>query len=650
MCGLLGLVQAASPRRHAGNADVRQRALDARSVFVARHQHADVARRYRAGPALAVGHDGATGLAIGQQLVDRQYAGGRRLFAHAVDGVVVRIGLQPLEDQPGRDLSVDVQRVIRTGASRRDVLEFNAGLVECAFAIDLEQRLHRLKRDRPGPEVGRQGMPQVCCFLRGQVGRDITATEAIDRLLGVADQEQGARCRTVLRASFGEQAAEDGPLARIGVLEFIHQRDRVLLAQGGGEATLVVGVQCLRHAADHVVEAEHAALVLERVDARRREISRRMHDGDLPAFQGGDARLPGACPGLDGREQRRCRRRLARVGLGQQRARAVVGELVGVRIGFRGVVSPFAKRSPDRVHGAVLAVGRVYFPGGKGISQLRAGLVAVAIERCGEHFAGGTQSSLRFSAGVGRGQRRDRVERQQFAQAVGQLRRRIPDRQQGLGLVRVQRMAAPEFERHFFAQQCFVGEQFTRCERLAGLECVFVQGALAEGMDGVDGRDVHLLDRLAQAQQQRLCAFARYRVAQQLLAERGFGGVAIRRRQGRFECRLLEQLPRLQQALAQLFAKLLGRRLGEGNGQQPRHGNGEFDDQPRIQRRHREGLARTRAGFDQLHAAHRQRQAQIHVQGLSHRLAPRRSRAMSGRLPRRAGRRKPGAQFSRRSG
>jgi len=62
----------------------------------------------------------------------------------------------------------------------------------------------------------------VARLARGrEVGVDVGAAEGVDRLLGIADQHQGALSRAVVLEVLGEGAADDVPLDRVGVLELV---------------------------------------------------------------------------------------------------------------------------------------------------------------------------------------------------------------------------------------------------------------------------------------------------------------------------------------------------------------------------------------------------------------------------------------------
>jgi hypothetical protein len=66
-----------------------------------------------------------------------------------------------------------------------------------------------------------------------QVGVDVGAAEAVDGLLGVADQVQPGRLEPIGWGQVGaEHRVEDPPLDRVGVLELVDQRHVVAVTQG----------------------------------------------------------------------------------------------------------------------------------------------------------------------------------------------------------------------------------------------------------------------------------------------------------------------------------------------------------------------------------------------------------------------------------
>src|ERR1700687_4584299 len=85
-----------------------------------------------------------------------------------------------------------------------------------------------------------------------KVGMHIGAAKAEDRLLGIADHE-----KPIFAASFDEQAPEDAPLDRVGVLELIDDGKAIAPAERA-EKSLVMrvarGVQGLVYAREHVLE------------------------------------------------------------------------------------------------------------------------------------------------------------------------------------------------------------------------------------------------------------------------------------------------------------------------------------------------------------------------------------------------------------
>ena len=105
-------------------------------------------------------------------------------------------------------------------------------------------------------------------FAGLEVGVDVGPPEAVDRLLGVADQHQRGVGRVVGNAV---EAVEDAALQGRGVLELVDQGHRVLgedaLAQPLGGLAVVAGVQRLVEPVQHVGEAEAAGLLLERGQA-----------------------------------------------------------------------------------------------------------------------------------------------------------------------------------------------------------------------------------------------------------------------------------------------------------------------------------------------------------------------------------------------
>ena len=88
-------------------------------------------------------------------------------------------------------------------------------------------------------------MPRVSGAFRalrgGEIGEDIGAAKAEDRLLGIADQEEPAR-----RA---EDPLEDRVLQRIGILKLVDQRRGILRADALAQRLAAGGFQLGRRAA-----------------------------------------------------------------------------------------------------------------------------------------------------------------------------------------------------------------------------------------------------------------------------------------------------------------------------------------------------------------------------------------------------------------
>ena len=91
---------------------------------------------------------------------------------------------------------------------------------------------------------------------RFQVSVEVCTPKAVDRLLGVADHYQ-ARVRVLrLTINFEERSILPG----VGVLKLIHQGDRKLLQNGGGQSP-VRSLQCVVEALQQIREVELRQLV-----------------------------------------------------------------------------------------------------------------------------------------------------------------------------------------------------------------------------------------------------------------------------------------------------------------------------------------------------------------------------------------------------
>ncbi|KAG0741666.1 hypothetical protein G6F24_016658 [Rhizopus arrhizus] len=99
---------------------------------------------------------------------------------------------------------------------------------------------------------------------------DVAPAETVDRLLGIADQEQRRRQAQLAHLRrIAEHGVEDAPLAVVGILELIDQRDAVLRAQLPDQRHALRPFQGQCHAIDKVVVGLHPSRALQRVQALR---------------------------------------------------------------------------------------------------------------------------------------------------------------------------------------------------------------------------------------------------------------------------------------------------------------------------------------------------------------------------------------------
>lgn len=140
------------------------------------------------------------------------------------------------DGQGGERCTIDFQGFLATlgqGISERHLIAFlvteqKRTSTFRALLCSREDMVDRLDHRVAGAIVGVQRVPATIGGLPGaQVGVNVGATEGIDRLLGVADQEQAGLLVVIFQAI---DAVEDPVLHRIGVLKLIDQRHRKLLA------------------------------------------------------------------------------------------------------------------------------------------------------------------------------------------------------------------------------------------------------------------------------------------------------------------------------------------------------------------------------------------------------------------------------------
>ena len=122
--------------------------------------------------------------------------------------------------------------------------------------------VHRLDHGVGAAEVFIQGVVVACGGPAGfQIGKDVGATERIDGLLGVADHEPaGAGLPFIKRG-------KNPVLGRVGILEFVDQCHRELVADDLGKPFAVAAFQGIVQTAEHVVEAHGGGLAADLIHA-----------------------------------------------------------------------------------------------------------------------------------------------------------------------------------------------------------------------------------------------------------------------------------------------------------------------------------------------------------------------------------------------
>ncbi len=517
----VGGEQALLAGRHRRNAHRAQRLLDARGLAMTTHQHRDVAGLHRA----AV-DAGAAVAATGQPTADGRHAGSGAQLARAAGA-------------PGFGFAFRGRWRRRRAPQRqcrgRGVIALQIGVA--AFGT----RLHRMKRDALGEEglgiaslrvqrvdgrqhagaraeVVLQRRRALCGGGRSQIGLHVATAEAVDGLLGVADQGEQARRRgagsvveiriivrreclaggSVLRP---EHAREDLPLAVVGVLEFVHQRNGVLRAQPLHQRFGLRALQCASDAIDQVVVGLHAALALALRQLQHGIVAQRM--------QQADAALPfplahhciGLLPHGERVEQRRARHAVVRAVLAEfaQALRQQFVQMAAVvqhpmRLGtalpqlLEGLVETGAARAAA-IENLVLersghrVVGGIAMRTQRGHHGLRGGLArGLRVRRwCGDS---GQQFGLLH-------------QRAQVAGQGGGAGR--PQRHQIVGHGGIGGALPPQVGGHLAEQFAVVGQQLRRGKGLAAFQRVFAQHARAKAVDGEDGRQVDFFHRLLQA-------------------------------------------------------------------------------------------------------------------------------------------------------
>ena len=453
-----------------------------------------------------------------------------------------------------------------------------------------------------------------------QVAVDVGASKAVDRLLGVADQQQGARPAVVADAV---EPVEDAGLHRRGVLELIDQRHRVLrqhaLPQSQRRLAVGLWVQRLVEPVQQVGKTKAAGLLLER-------------------------RQPAADPGCCVQPQAgaQWRQRVQRL---QQSGQGL--EVIGHLLDPGAWLERFLQTGGAQTGGAGLEVGRIGAVAlGPGRQRRQPGAVKTRRQLALVEGAGlerklrvqpvahrfGALRPAAFEGGhrprpLG-AQALDQVTQlalagvsgqhliQQGPGVIGQRTEIAPDRQcavPGRAWQRVE-LGAPVVACGLGQQRGLVGGEFF-IKQAAGIKRMLAQHALAPGVDGVHRRVVHALGRHRQPPGRCLARWSGGMVGQQAGQQavvRGGLGLAPKNTGG------------FKQAGADAVGQLAGGGPGKGHHQDlgrlqrtlKRRSIAVAQHQAQVERGNRPGLARAGAGLDQTAAPERKAQC---VQDFSHR-------------------------------
>ena len=429
--------------------------------------------------------------------------------------------------------------------------------------------------------VGAQLEQVLGVGARAAVGVDVAAAEAVNGLLGVADHHQAA---ALVAGGVAVEAVEDAVLLGVGVLEFVHQGDRPGLEQRIGQRR--AGEDGRMRAPDHFVE---------------RDLAARGQAFVAPAPGLFDLLLPEAAErhetrGFDARPVREQRddgrvRQERRLVFGAdllfERALAHQGEMLVLRPG----AGAREQRGQRRERRAQRGVGACE-PRGPRHDVLQPG--GEVFRQAGQH--GGQVFAVGVYVHAGR------HELPQLPSEGGQLQRVEVEALGHVASALVQH--APGVARELFRQRQ-AGRGLAHFEAASALERMLDQDALAQAVQRAHGRAVEIGERQAQAAPV-FGAGLRIRPAINqpgLIFARVFGG----RPAGTGG---VGQRQRIAQRVAQAFAQLLRRGVGEGGDHQllDREGFRRLQQQAQVKHGDGPGLAGAGAGFHQRTAGRAQRQ------------------------------------------
>ena len=278
------------------------------AVAVLLHDDRDVTRRD------AVSVEGGAAVEQGPDV-------GGQVLADVLPQVVDRYGLNTsAPERLPRDHS-EAERVVarRPGqpaarVSRLDLVNDDARVAELGA---FQHHLQAVDEGRVAAPVGHQCPLLASGFGGFQVGDDVAAAEGVDRLLRVADEDQGGAA--------GEGAVDDLPLDRVGVLELVdhHNRPAGVHPEPGRGVGLVERVG---QPGQQIVVAEDAAPPLARLQLPD-------HVADEPKAHGGPGiRIGLGGPQLGGGVVDHLPGEFERFGVGQLRIVAVPAEVRQVEV------------------------------------------------------------------------------------------------------------------------------------------------------------------------------------------------------------------------------------------------------------------------------------------------------------------------------
>ena len=294
----VGRLQAVDHRILVGQVDapdlaLHQRAPHCRRLAAVAHQDGDIGRRqtresailFKADSGVIQQADNMLGAVAGEQFaisVGRQRfavggggGNGQRLVrsGHAHQLLALRRRLDFLE----------WQRVL-TRLAEAEGAAGETGVAAIGMALGVQEQLvDGVDQGGGGAVVGAQLVVAAGGgAARRKIAVDVGAAKAVDRLLGVADQEQAVRA---VVGGHPVQQVEHGVLVGRGVLEFIDHRHRVLAGDALAQGLAVRSLQRVFQAHQHVGKTELAAAFLQLRHAAANAGGGVLDDGVAHRFQ-----------------------------------------------------------------------------------------------------------------------------------------------------------------------------------------------------------------------------------------------------------------------------------------------------------------------------------------------------------------------------